>query len=189
MKGTLHKLSKGWTIWYNDDHIGGNVSFVDSLPLHPDDVKEINELSKIFDNVDARYNGQEVEFEMTYHWDETIPQPISVGRLIKTKEDDKDGSYETVNDVEKLAAKHYPQFYKYSLGRDRIGFERGYNLAKEMLYTEEQVRELLYYYNLEIKKHLLSYPIEHSLHSKMCDGINDVRNTYIQSLKQPKKDI
>jgi hypothetical protein len=150
MKGTLHKLSKGWTIWYNDDHIGGNVSFVDSLPLHPDDVKEINELSKIFDNVDVRYNGQEVEFEMTYHWDETIPQPISVGRLIKTKEEEK---------------------------------------VKETLYTEEQVRELLYYYDLEIKKHLLNYTIEHSLHSKMCDGINDVRNTYIQSLKQPKKDI
>jgi hypothetical protein len=89
MKGRLHKLSKGWTIWYNDDHIGGNVSFVDSLPLHPDDVKEINELSKIFDNVDARYNGQEVEFEMTYHWDETIPQPISVGRLMKPKEEEK----------------------------------------------------------------------------------------------------
>jgi hypothetical protein len=59
---------------------------------------------------------------------------------------------------------------------------------QETLYTEEQVRELLYYHDLEIKKHLLSYPIEHSLHSKMCDGINDVRNEYIQSLKQPKKD-
>jgi hypothetical protein len=55
------------------------------------------------------------------------------------------------------------------------------------LYTEEQVKELLYYYDLEIKKHLLNYSIEHSIHSKMCDGINDVRNTYIQSLKQPKQ--
>jgi hypothetical protein len=61
-------------------------------------------------------------------------------------------------------------------------------IPSETLYTEEQVRELLYYHDLEIKKHLLSYPIEHSLHSKMCDGINDVRNEYIQSLKQPKKD-
>jgi hypothetical protein len=70
-------------------------------------------------------------------------------------------------------------------------FEQAKEMHKqeqETLYTEEQVKELLYYYDLEIKKHLLSYPIEHSLHSKMCDGINDVRNTYIQSLKQPKKD-
>jgi len=72
--------------------------------------------------------------------------------------------------------------------------DKAFEQAKEMhkqeietLYTEEQVRELLYYYDLEIKKHLLNYTIEHSLHSKMCDGINDVRNTYIQSLKQPKQ--
>jgi hypothetical protein len=105
MKGRLHKLSKGWTIWYNDDHIGGNVSFVDSLPLHPDDVKEIEEW--LFDNSGVEYHSQEVEFEMTYHWDETIPQPISVGRLIKTKEEkDKETLY-TEEQVRKVIEQSY----------------------------------------------------------------------------------
>jgi len=62
MKGTLHKLSKGWTVWYNEDHIGGNVSFVDDLPLHPDDVRQIEEC--LFDSPGVVYHSQEVEFEM-----------------------------------------------------------------------------------------------------------------------------
>jgi hypothetical protein len=73
---------------------------------------------------------------MTYHWDETIPQPISVGRLIKTKEDDKDGSYETVNDVEKLADNHVESLGFITFTNDysnerRTSFIDGYNKAKE----------------------------------------------------------
>ena len=33
--------------------------------------------------------------------------------------------------IEKLAKEHYPEYYSAGLGVDRIGFERGYNLAKE----------------------------------------------------------
>ena len=47
------------------------------------------------------------------------------------------------DDVEKLAKERYPEYYSVGLGGDRIGFERGYNLAKENTYTEEQVREAI----------------------------------------------
>ena len=61
MKGKLHKLSKGWTIWYNEDPIGGNVSFVDSLPIHPDDLD--SDIIRWAEN--GSLNDKEVEFEIT----------------------------------------------------------------------------------------------------------------------------
>ena len=60
MKGKLQKLSKGWTIWYNEDPVGGNISFVDSLPLYPLGVANM---------IDDSYNGEEVEFEIQDFWE------------------------------------------------------------------------------------------------------------------------
>ena len=68
MKGTIHKLSKGWTIWYNEDHIGGNVAFVDSLPLNP------------YQHHDGLVNGSEVEFEIEI-FIETGIEPYKVATL------------------------------------------------------------------------------------------------------------
>jgi hypothetical protein len=67
MKGTLHKTDQGWAVKYEDilqlfplTQYGIKV-----LPLHPDDVKEIEEDSKIFDNIEARIAAYpEVEFEI-----------------------------------------------------------------------------------------------------------------------------
>jgi hypothetical protein len=71
MKGKLRYISKdktlvkSWVVWYNDTPVGGNVSFVDSLPLHPDDVKQIEEDSKVFDNIEARITAYpDVEFDI-----------------------------------------------------------------------------------------------------------------------------
>ena len=83
------------------------------------------------------------------------------------------------DDVEKLAVEEYPIFDGDLLGithnqkHSRIDFIKGYNKAKETLYTEEQVREALKYGvdNSEIIK-------------RGCKNIEG----FIQSLKQPKKD-
>jgi hypothetical protein len=89
MKGTLHKLSKGWTVWYNEDHIGGNVSFVDDLPLHPDDIKMV-------ESVDTSKLTREVEFEIVDEF--THPElytnvgwgdGIKYAKLIQSKEQQK----------------------------------------------------------------------------------------------------
>ena len=43
--------------------------------------------------------------------------------------------------IEKLAAKHYPEYYSAGLGVDRIGFERGYNLAKETQLPKQEISD------------------------------------------------
>lgn len=55
------------------------------------------------------------------------------GILVELMElDSKDGLYHpsSQTEIEKLASKHYPEYYSIGLGNDRIGFERGYNLGK-----------------------------------------------------------
>ena len=76
------------------------------------------------------------------------------------------------DDVEKLAKERYPEYYSIGLGGDRIGFERGYQLAKENTYTEEQVREAIDM----AKKSLYQLPKQFIYSSDQI----------IQSLKQPK---
>jgi len=96
MKGKLRyvgkdkTLVKSWVVWYNDTPVGGNVSFVDSLPLHPDDVKEIEEDSKIFDNIEARIAAYpEVEFEIVTEWEngEVGVNGLTYAKLKQPKKD------------------------------------------------------------------------------------------------------
>ena len=45
------------------------------------------------------------------------------------------------------------------------------------------VTDILMNYDFEIKKQLLNYSIDHSIHSKMCVDLSDIRNAYIKKLK------
>ena len=66
MLGTLHKQDNKWAVTYPDvfSHIQK------TIPLHPTNVKEIDELSLTFDNMEGRINSQpEVEFELCMIWD------------------------------------------------------------------------------------------------------------------------
>lgn len=60
----------------------------------------------------------------------------------------------------------------------------GYNKAREKY--DSLIIKTLNKFDIEIKKHLLMYSIEHSIHGKMCDGINEIRCNIIQSLSQQK---
>ena len=56
MKGILHKTDQGWVVEYAKHA---------ELPLHPDDVKQINRDAQVFDNIEARIAAYpEVEFEI-----------------------------------------------------------------------------------------------------------------------------
>ncbi len=188
MKGTLHKLSKGWTVWYNEDHIGGNVSFVDDLPLYPDDVRQIEEC--LFDNPGVVYHSQEVEFEIVDEF--THPElytnvgwgdGIKYAKLIQSKEqqkqliteitdlDAKDGLYDTVNELDKLAEKTFKGDDATTFVQREI-WKDGYRKAQETLYTEEQVREAIRIAKSAQNETAFIYEEEE----------------IIQSLKQPKKD-
>jgi hypothetical protein len=66
MKGTIHKTESGWVVWYGTPRTDNqNGSYLASLPLHPDNVKEINEWAQVFDNIEGRIaSDNEVEFEI-----------------------------------------------------------------------------------------------------------------------------
>ncbi len=105
MKGTLHKTEQGWVVEYAKHS---------ELPLHPDDVKQIEEDAKVFDNIEARIAAcSSVEFEIIDEF--THPElftnvgwgdSITYAKLIPSKEqqkqliieimeqDAKDGLYE-----------------------------------------------------------------------------------------------
>jgi hypothetical protein len=96
MKGHLYKkvMPSGWYVAYTADDFGFHKT---ELPLHPDDVNQIDEMSKIFDNVDARYHNQEVEFETVKKFmsDETL----WFAKLINTKEKQKQETLYTEEDM------------------------------------------------------------------------------------------
>jgi hypothetical protein len=106
MKGKLQYISKdetlvkSWVVWYNDTPIGGNMSFVDSLPLSPDDIKDIEADSKIFDNIEARILAYpEVEFEII-----TIDNGdngVRYAKLIKTEYPELEGTLALCEDITK----------------------------------------------------------------------------------------
>jgi hypothetical protein len=66
VKGTLTKTEQGWTIRYFDTGKAHDIMYCgESLPLHPDNVKEIEIDSMIFDNIEARIAAYpDVEFEI-----------------------------------------------------------------------------------------------------------------------------
>jgi hypothetical protein len=63
MKGTLHKTENGWHVINMQATLNGPL--LQSLPLHPDNVNQIIEDSKVFDNIEARIKAYpDVEFEI-----------------------------------------------------------------------------------------------------------------------------
>ena len=63
MKGTIIKTERGWEVINTQATLNGPL--LQSLPLHPTDVKQIAEWSQIFDNIEGRIaSSPEVEFEI-----------------------------------------------------------------------------------------------------------------------------
>ena len=64
MKGTLLKSELGWIVAFYSNESKYNSS-VNTLLLHPDNVKRFDEFSQVFDNIEARIAAYpEVEFEI-----------------------------------------------------------------------------------------------------------------------------
>ena len=63
MKGTLVKIENRWEVINIQATLNGPL--LQSLPLHPNDVKDINEWSQVFDHIEGRIaSSPEVEFEI-----------------------------------------------------------------------------------------------------------------------------
>jgi len=89
MKGILHKTEQGWVVRYFDTEKAYDVMYCEELlPLHPDDVKQINADAQVFDNIEARIAAYpEVEFGLVidYIGDHTN-QIQTYAKLIPIKE-------------------------------------------------------------------------------------------------------
>ena len=82
MKGTINNTKAGWFVWHSvtRDEI---TSGYESLPLHPDDVKQIQEDSQRFDNIQARIAAYpNIAFEIV---EETIDTGALEAPHIKVK--------------------------------------------------------------------------------------------------------
>ena len=77
MKGIIKKTDKGWNVLYTQCVPKRIVTeWNKSLPLHPDDVKQINKDAQVFDNIEARIAAYpEVEFDWC-----VIVQPDGKGK-------------------------------------------------------------------------------------------------------------
>ena len=72
MKGKITKTEQGWMVEYKVDEKTpiGHKSWWEKILLHPDDVKQIEEDAKIFDNIEARIKAYpDVEFEIVQEWE------------------------------------------------------------------------------------------------------------------------
>jgi hypothetical protein len=95
MKGFLKKTEQGWFVIY-DQILGEGIvkRNQNALPLHPLDVKQIDEDSKVFDNIEARikaYPDVEFEIETKLVFDRPSYSSIEVPKYAKliNKEDIK----------------------------------------------------------------------------------------------------
>lgn len=81
MKGKLKQIDKVWSVIWEDAEKKTIVT-----PLHPDNVNEINEWAKIFDNIEARIAGNpDVDFYITI--DANINMVTEYAVLVKNNEE------------------------------------------------------------------------------------------------------
>jgi hypothetical protein len=80
MKGRLLKANDQWMVSYNDA-----AGLLQTLPLHPYDIKEIDDQANVFDNIEARISAYpDIHFEFELFWETGIEVPFDVAKL-KTK--------------------------------------------------------------------------------------------------------
>jgi len=113
MKGRLQYISKdktlvkSWVVWYNEQPDGGNLSFVDSLPLHPDDVNLMVFRGSLLNDQHIMH-GTEVDFEIVEEeeqdkysngeWARSY-STITYAKLIKTDYPELEGTNNLCKDV------------------------------------------------------------------------------------------
>jgi len=105
MKGKIIKTEQGWMVKYEQEYCVGKYNIPSSLtdeklPLHPDNVQEIEIDSMIFDNIEARIAAYpDVEFEtvnMGFGPDDNV---LIYAKLIKQEYPEIEGTMALCNDI------------------------------------------------------------------------------------------
>lgn len=160
MKGQLHKTEQGWVVKaiaqkrWPENGVGQQV--IATLPLHPTDIKQINEDAKVFDNIEARIAAYpDVEFEVVTENVDTgaLEAPyikIDYAKLIPKQNGDKK---DDLDEFEKYLDREVEYKLSQKSTIERIKwYYKTYFKSKETLFTEEQVRKAI-----EDARDILSY--------------------------------
>jgi hypothetical protein len=82
MKGRIYKTEKGWVV----RHPAYVPPHEYELPLHPNDVKQINADAQVFDNIEARIAAYpDVDFVIESFWEHGMEDPTPVAKLVESE--------------------------------------------------------------------------------------------------------
>ena len=136
MKGKLIKDNEGWWVQHKAKGLDGNQEYIAESMLHPDDVKQIEEDAKVFDNIEARIaTYPDVEFKIVTevvasvgNSEEQDEYTISYARLIPSKEEQK----QLITEIMDLDAKDglYEDKIKVTIKKDSEA-EKVFNSLRE----------------------------------------------------------
>jgi len=113
MKGALHKAETGWQVLHATYDTTLKHWNTVKYPLHPDDVKQIEEDSKVFDNIEARIAAYPVVvFEIIEVVSEKVGDNMWVNTYAKLINIDKLGNDEISDEeIEKAAIEYADKMY------------------------------------------------------------------------------
>jgi len=145
MKGILRKIDNKWMVQYIGhpiDILDGNESLVNYLPLHPDDVKQIEEDGRVFDDIESRIRAYpNVDFVFYEIWEEVDGNTdiTTYAKLIKKDVVDELATKELLNHL----MDEFGEFKTTTIGADdkKSWWKKGYEKAQETLYTEEHMHQ------------------------------------------------
>jgi len=114
MKGTLHKTEQGWVV-------NSFYEIPTSIPLHPKNVRQIEEDAKVFDNIEARIAAySEVEFDIVTEWPtgEVGVNGLTFAKLIDPDQKRKIDLQKLEAKLDKLLSEETPEsFHKWLEGK------------------------------------------------------------------------
>jgi len=145
MKGILRKIDNKWMVQYIGhpiDVLDGNDSLVNYLPLHPDDVKQIEKDALVFDDIESRIRAYpNVDFIFHEIWEEVDGNAdITIyAKLIKKDVVDELATKELLNHL----MDEFGEFKTTTIGAGdkKSWWKKGYEKAQETLYTEEHMHQ------------------------------------------------
>lgn len=158
MKGTLIKTGQGWMV---SRCVGDGVAEVweELLPLHPDDITDVEqhiEATKITHGVEA---NMEVEFEAVNIWERNIGDIKPYAKLVHHSVESNEmidhiGNSNKMVDLPKMEQKldealanetseslEEWMLNKREIHNYKLGLDDGYNLAKKTMFTEEDMHK------------------------------------------------
>jgi len=136
MKGILKKIGNEWMVQYIGHPVdipNGYNYLANFILLHPDDIKQIEKDALVFDDIESRIRAYpHVDFKI-------IEGYKNYAKLIEKDAVDELANKELIDHL----IDEFGEFKTTTIGADdkKYWWKKGYEKAKETLYTEEQMHK------------------------------------------------